>query len=107
MNIVQNMVPCHRIQQWREFLSNSVNKANLIRFLVVEWKTRKPRDKQLYVTNEGICLHISKDQLAEVAGLQSNLEEADTIITIHAAHASADGYSRAFVVRCHPSHIGD
>ena len=35
-----------------------------------------------------------------------NLEEADTIIIMHAAHASADGY-RAFVVRCDPSHIGD
>ena len=56
-------------------------------------------------TSEEICLHISKDQLAEVAGLQSNFEEADTII-IQSAHASADGY-RAFVVRYNPSHIGD
>ena len=38
------------------------------------------------VTSEEICLHISKDQLAEVAGLQSNLEEADTRIILHAAH---------------------
>ena len=44
-NIFQIMVPCHRIQQWRKFLSSSTNKANLIRSLVVEWKTRKPRDK--------------------------------------------------------------
>ena len=29
----QIMVPCHRIQQWRKFLSSSANKANLIRFL--------------------------------------------------------------------------
>ena len=36
-NIFQNMVPCHRIQQWRNCLSSSANKANLIRFLVVEW----------------------------------------------------------------------
>ena len=75
-------------------------------FLVVEWKTRKPRDKQLYVTSEVTCLHISKDQLAEVAGLQTNLEEADTRIIMQSAHAAADGY-RAFVVRCDPSHIGD
>ena len=106
MNIVQNTVPCHRIHQWREFLSSSVNKANLIRFLVVEWKTRKPSDKQLYVSSEVICLHFSNDQLADVAGLRSNLEEADTRTIMHAAHASADGY-RAFVVRCDSSHIGD
>ena len=78
---------------------------------MVEWKTRKPRDKlndkQLYViSEEESCLHISKDQLAEVAGLQSNLEEADTIIIVHATHASADGY-RAFVVTCDPSRMGD
>ena len=52
-----------------------------------------------YITSEEICLHISKDQLAEVAGLQSNLEEADTKIILHADHAAADGY-RAFVVTC-------
>ena len=44
-NIFQIMVPCHRIQQWRKFRSSSANKANLIRFLVVEWRPRKPRDK--------------------------------------------------------------
>ena len=44
-NIVQIMVPCHRIQQWRKFLSSSANNAKPIRFLVVVWRTRKPRDK--------------------------------------------------------------
>ena len=46
-----------------------------------------------------IIIIISKDQLAEVAGLQSNLEEVDTRIIVHADHAAADGY-RAFVVTC-------
>ena len=44
-NIVQIMVPCHRIQQLRKFLSSSANNANPIRFLVVVWRIRKPRDK--------------------------------------------------------------
>ena len=60
MNIFQNMVPCHRIQQWRKFLSSSVNKANLIRFLVVELKTRMPRDmlndkQQLCHKTDNVC----------------------------------------------------
>ena len=50
----RDMMPGHRIQQWRTFLSSSANKANLIRFLVAEWKTPKLReklnDKQLYVS---------------------------------------------------------
>ena len=59
-----------------------------------------------YVTSDESCLHISSDQLAEVAGLRSKLEEADTIIILHAAHAFAHGY-KAFVVRCDSSHFGD
>ncbi|KAJ8413153.1 hypothetical protein AAFF_G00091490 [Aldrovandia affinis] len=41
----RNIAPGHRIQQWRKFLSSSANKANLIRFLVAEWKTPKLRDR--------------------------------------------------------------
>ncbi|KAJ8390648.1 hypothetical protein AAFF_G00102540 [Aldrovandia affinis] len=97
----RNIAPGHRIQQWRKFLSSSANKANLIRFLVAEWKTPKLRerlnDKQLYVASEESCLHITKDQWAEVAGLQSNQEEADTRMTLHAAHATEEGYCAVVV----------
>ena len=69
----RNMAPGHRIQQWRKFFSSS---ANLIRFLVAEWKTpkltEKLNDKQLYVAREETCLHITNDQWADVAELQSN-----------------------------------
>ena len=89
----RNMAPGHRVQPWRKFLSNSANKANLIRFLVAEWKTPKLReklnDKQLYVASEETCLNITNDQ--------SNQEEADTRILLHAAHAPEEGY-RAVVV---------
>ena len=52
----------------------------------------KMTDKQLYVASEETCLYITNDQWAEVAGLQSNQEEAATRIISHAAHASAEGY---------------
>ena len=88
----RNMAPGHRIQQWRMFLSSSANKANPIRFLVGEWKTpnlkEKLNDKQLNVTSE---------HCAEVAGMQTNQEEDDTRIILHAAHAEEEGY-RAVVV---------
>ncbi|KAJ8338524.1 hypothetical protein SKAU_G00374900 [Synaphobranchus kaupii] len=89
------------VDPWRRFLRSSANKANLIRFLVAEWKTPNLRDKlndkQLYVASEESCLHITKDQWAEVAGLQSNQEEADTRIILHAAHATEEGYSAVAV----------
>ena len=88
----RNIAPGHRIQQWRKFLSSSANKANLIRFLVAEWNTPKLRDKlndkKLYVASEESCLCITKNQWAVVAGLDSNQEEADTRIIVHAAHAA-------------------
>ena len=63
------MAPGHRIQKWRKFLSSSANKANFIRFLVVEWKTPKLRnklnDKKLYVASEESCLCITKNQWAD------------------------------------------
>jgi len=65
----RNIAPGHRIQQWRKFLSSSANKANLIGFLVAEWKTPKLRDKlndkKLYVASEESCLCITKNQWAD------------------------------------------
>ena len=44
----------HSTQQWRKLLGSSSNKANLVRFLVEEWKQAKHRkklqNKVLYVT---------------------------------------------------------
>ena len=66
-----------------------------------EWKTPKLKeklnDKQIYVASEETCLHITNDQWAEVAGMRSNQEEADTRILLHAAHGAEEGY-RAVVV---------
>ncbi|KAJ8387590.1 hypothetical protein AAFF_G00152860 [Aldrovandia affinis] len=73
----------------------------VLMFLVAKWKTPKLRDrlndKQLYVTSEESCLHITKDQWAEVASLQSNQEEADTRMILNAAHAAEEGYSAVVV----------
>ena len=67
------------------------------RFLVAEWKTpnlkEKLNDKQLNVASEETCLHITNEQWADVAGLSSNQEEADTRIILHSAHAEEEGYS--------------
>ena len=95
---LQNMGPGHRIQQWRKFLSSSANKANLkVPGGRVEDTQSEGNDRQLYVASEETCLHITNEQWAEVAGLSSNQEEADTRIILHAAHAAEEGY-RAVVV---------
>ena len=98
----RNMAPGHRIQQWR-----SVSAARPTRPTSQgswwpsgrhPWKLRANlNDKPLYIASQETCLHITKDQWAEVAGLQSNQEEADARVILHATHAAAEGY-RAVVV---------
>ena len=103
-----NTVPKHgaRSQQWRTFLGSSANRASIIRFRVAEWKTPKLRenlnDQQLYVASDQTCLHFTNDRWAEVAGLQSNQEEAGT--RMHAAHAATVGY-RAVEVTSHDTDV--
>ena len=68
---------------------------------MAEWKAPKLKeklnDKHIYVASEETCLHITKDQWAEVAGLRSNQQEADTRIMLHADLAAEEGH-RAVVV---------
>ena len=79
----------------RKFVSSAANKANLIMFLVAEWKTPKRgklNNKELYIASDETCLHITNDRWAEVAGLQSHQEEADIGHMLHAAHSAGEGY---------------
>lgn len=97
----KNIQPGHNIQQWRKLLSSSSNKANLIKFLVDEWKgpqhRKKLEDKVLYVTCEQLCFKITKEQWEEVAELKSSQEEADTRLFLHALHAAESGYKSVII----------
>ena len=69
-------------ETWRQVTGSSngesLSAARTIRptsrLLVAEWKTPKLRrnlnDKQLYFASEETCLHITKDQWDEDAGMQ-------------------------------------
>ena len=71
----------HIVKQWRAFLSSSINKMNLIIFLVEEGKKPMYRKKlgyvTLYVTCKESCDCITKEIIQEVPELQSTHEEAD------------------------------
>lgn len=77
-------------------MNRLANKANLTKFLVPKCRSDKLRDKlkdkHIYVASEQSCIHITKDQWEEVAHLQSNQEEAGTIIILHAVNAAGEGY---------------
>ena len=98
----RNIAPGHNIQQWRKLLCSSSNKANLIKFLVEEWKLPKYREKLnnklLLVTCEEVCYQISKEHCEEVSELKSTQEEADTCMLLHALHAAKGGYKSVVVI---------
>ena len=68
----------HSTQQCRKLLGSSSNKANLLRFLVEEWKKAKHREKLqnevLYVTCDELCHKLTMEHCEAVGELQSTHE---------------------------------
>ena len=59
----QNILPGYNVKNWNKILSVAANKAEVVRFLVGQWKEKRFRDKLndriLYVTEEEKCWKIS------------------------------------------------
>ena len=94
--------------QWKKFLSNSSNKENLLHFLAEEWSrqeyvaTRLTSGKSLFVTDRAECYRLTRSEEGQVCqeavpALQSNHEEADTRLVLHAAHAGNGGHSHVVI----------
>ena len=54
-----NIIPGHKIQQWRRLLSCNASKTKLISFIVSQWKKPNIREKlggkTMYVTCDNTC----------------------------------------------------
>ena len=87
----QNILPGFQVKNWSKILSVSANKAEVVRFLVGQWKEKQFReklcDRTLYVTEKEKCWKIDFTAATLVPELQSNHEEADTRMVLHAQHA--------------------
>ena len=85
----------------RKLLGSSSNKANLVRFLVEEWKQAKHREKLqnkvLYVTCDDLCYKLTTEHCEAVGELQSTHGEADTPMLLHALHAARAGYKAVVI----------
>ena len=75
------------------FLSSNENKNSLVTFIVFEWKKReycsKILHKDLFVTDGSRTFIINSQEVREEVQLESNHEEADTRMLLHAKHASS------------------
>ena len=83
----------YNVKNWNKILSVAANKAEVVQFLVGQWKEKRFRDKVndriLYVTEEETeekCWKISMMAVALVPELRCNHEEADTRMLLHAKH---------------------
>ena len=84
------ILPNSEIKQWNLLLSSNTNKNKLIEFIVNEWKNlgHLLDRKVLYVTSGIDVFRITADKTQLVQELQSNHQEADTRMLLHARHAS-------------------
>jgi hypothetical protein len=96
-----NIVPGHKIYQWRNLLRCSKSKTTLIKFLCDEWRKppylEKLGEKEMYVTCEDRCIKLTRNDAKEADELVTSQEEADTRMLLHAKHAS-QVYERIVIV---------
>ena len=83
----------YNVKNWNKILSVAANKAEVVQFLVGQWKEKRFRDKVndriLYVTEEETeekCWKMNMMAVALVPELRCNHEEADTRMLLHAKH---------------------
>ena len=94
--IFSHIKPAHKIKNWRRLLAFSKSKTELTHFLADSWKDKKRREalgnKIMFVTCGEQCIRLTQDSYEEVSVLQTNQEEADTRLLLHARRA-AEQYS--------------
>ncbi|XP_068232399.1 uncharacterized protein [Palaemon carinicauda] len=87
-----NIIPGHKILQWRRLLSCNASKTKLISFLVSQWKKSSMREKlggkTMYVTCDNLCFRLTRNDVIEEDSLKTSQEEADTRVIFHAKHAA-------------------
>ena len=73
-------------------MSSNENKNALFRFIVAEWKKENYRlpigSKSIFVTDGEKVFKINEDAVIAIPELESNHEDADTRMMLHAQHAS-------------------
>ena len=87
-----NIIPGHKILQWRRLLSCNGSKTKLISFLVSQWKKSSMRKKlggkTMYGTCDSLCFRITRDDVTKEDNLNTSQEEVDTRVIFYAKHAA-------------------
>ena len=130
---LSNILPGHKIKNWRRLLSCTESKNKLTAFLAESRKEHKFREKLgrkgMFVTSSDRCIKLTESGWQSIDYLQSTQKEADTRILLHAKHAAEtipalicitkdtyvfiiclglcqDVYSNIFIRRGYKSYVG-
>ena len=87
-----NILPGHKIKNWRRLLSCTERKNKSTAFLAESWKEQTFREKLgwkcIFVTYSDRCIKLTESGWQETDDIQSTQERADTLILLHAKHAA-------------------
>ena len=107
----KNILSSFQVKSWSKFLSVSSNRIVVVKFILSEWKkpefTSKLESKLLFVTLGEECWKLGSTGIEAVPELQSNYEEADTQMILHAKHVQgpciihADGTDLLVLILSH------
>lgn len=88
---IKQIVSSAPIKQWGQLLSSGEFKNKLITFFLNDWKTKRHllNDKTVYVNDSSGTWKLTRQQMEICDRLQSNQEEADTRMILHAKDASS------------------
>ena len=88
--VLKKIVSTSQIKQWSQLLSSGDFKNKLVSYIVNHWKTNREMlgNKELYVNDASETWRYTSSSTELVENLQSNQEEADTRLLLHAKNAS-------------------
>ena len=89
---LQQIIPDAEIKQWALLLLSNNNKNKLIRFMVEHWKSNSNliNGKESITTVDSKAYKSNLNDCSLIQELQSDHQEADTRLLLHAKHASED-----------------
>ena len=100
--IYKCILPNCGINQWKQLIKSSENKANLIRSSVKNGKGITSRSRlegcKMYLGYDEICFILSEHSVDIAENLNSNHEEADSRLFLHAKNAAST--KEAIVIVC-------
>ena len=97
----KNISKGQTIHQWQKLLCSGDSKTAVVDFLVDDWRSpsflERCGNKDIYVTKQSDCYHITRRESVAVPELTCDHEEADTRIFLHAQHAANNGYKSVII----------